>query len=458
MENNTKNQADDDRMFDELFRENLSDHKIEPSSWVWKGISRRLMWGEISHFNFTNFSGLSWIVGASVVVIIAISSYLLTRPEVPSYSASESFKENAPVATSQGTGFTSPVSVPTEKYVSKINTSAPPPASLSTNPSMKTVAAAMPSSSISKVEASLKPELTTNEPTDPDHFGSDSPEITETTFLTFLSSQPGPDLTEGVLKDTLRLQIPGNSVTLILRDKIPTPKFFSASLAVLPEFSYYNNGNSYSEMNYWLNAGASYNISRFSVGTGLSLGYVYDEGMYRIDYRSKDSVGYYESVVGFTVDPLNPNELIYTTELKNVYDSIQHVADDQTRNRYTYIQVPLLLGYRFIETQHLGITVLTGPALSFLIARKEAKPYIDYPNARIIRIEDNSPNRISTSWQFWLSVRVDYRINKMISIFAEPSYKYTFKAFETQGEGTILNTNSIGLGIGLQFNFGKITR
>jgi len=438
MENNIKYQDDDDRMMDKMFRENLSDHQIEPSSGVWKSINRKLMWKELSHFNFTNLSRLSWIGGACVMVLITVTAYLFIRPGDPS-SSTLSSKGIISIPITGSTSLNTPVTVPIANPV---------------------VEKSSPATAVSSSSVSQGIVLSLEEPIAEERLVTEYLESTpsETTLLAFMSSQPAPDLTDGVLTDTLRFPISGNGVLLILKDKIPTPNFYSASLSVLPELSIYNTTGSNSEVNYWMNVGASYHFSRFSVGTGISLGYVFDDGKYLIDYRSKDSIGYYESVVGFTVNPLNPNEISYTTELKNVYDSIQHIADDQTRNRYTYLQIPVLLGYRFMETQRLGITVLAGPAVSFLIGKREAKPYVDYPNARIIRIENNTPNRISTSWQLWLSMRIDYRINKMISVFAEPTYKYTFKAIEIPGEGTFSNANSIGLGIGLQFNFGKLNR
>jgi len=267
--------------------------------------------------------------------------------------------------------------------------------------------------------------------------------------------QPAPDLTLDMLADTLRLVVPGIGNMSVLREKIPSPSFFSASLAVSPEMTMYKSGTTNYEMNYWMNLGVAYHVSRFSVASGVSLGYAFDDGKYLIDYKSKDSVGYYESVTGFTVNPDNPDEIIYTIELKNVYDSIQHVTDDRTRNRYTYLQVPLLLGYRILETSRLGLTLQAGPAVSFLIGKKEAQPYIDYPNARIIRITDNTPVRNSIAWQLWVSLRLDYQITKRFSLFAEPIYKYSFRVYQPGAEGTATNTNSFGLGIGVQYNFGS---
>ncbi|MEI6455485.1 MAG: outer membrane beta-barrel protein [bacterium] len=451
MENNTKPGKNDDHNLDDLFRETLSDHRVEPSTGLWKGISRKLMWREISRFNFTNFSRLAWIGGTSIVVVGTIVAYLFIQPE-PKITPS----------------------LPTQAIVVE----EPKPDIIVVSPAPSKLVAAVTHSAVSPAASSLKtasllPEKSvtpaTPEPTPrstPSSTGvvtNPVPSVMESHMTSTLSletplildTQPMPDLTGGILADTLRLSVPGVGDMLVLREKIPIANFFSASFAISPELSVYKSGSANYEMNYWMNLGAAYHISRFSIASGLSLGYIFDDGKYRIDYRSKDSVGYYENVTGFIVNPDNPGEIIYKTELKNVYDSIQHVADDRTRNRYTYIQVPLLFGYRFLETSRLGLTLQAGPAVSFLVGRREAEPYVNYPNARIIRITDNTPARSSVSWQLWVSLRFDYQINKSISIFAEPTYKYSFRVYEPDAEGTTTSTNSFGMGIGLQFNFGK---
>jgi hypothetical protein len=91
-------------------------------------------------------------------------------------------------------------------------------------------------------------------------------------------------------------------------------------MGITPEVSVYRNNNEYSEANYWLNAGVTYHAGRFSVSTGVGLGYVFDHGDYRVNYKSKDSIGYFTSIVFFTVTP--GNEVVFTTKDVAVYDSL----------------------------------------------------------------------------------------------------------------------------------------
>ena len=73
MKSNENNRFDESRQIDDLFRQGLSDLHPEPSKDLWKGISRRLWWDEISHFTFTNLSSVLWIGGfAGLAVIISV--------------------------------------------------------------------------------------------------------------------------------------------------------------------------------------------------------------------------------------------------------------------------------------------------------------------------------------------------------------------------------------------------
>jgi hypothetical protein len=254
-------------------------------------------------------------------------------------------------------------------------------------------------------------------------------------------------------EDTMLRFITGNSILNVPKTNQPIPKFFSLNLGISPEVSLYRNEDLYAERNYWLNASMTYHLGRFSINTGLGLGYVYDRGNYRINYKSKDSIGYFTSIISFIVT--SDNRVIYTTKDIPVYDSLQHIANDAANSRYTYLQVPLLFGFEIIETNHLSLGIKAGPALSFLIGTKKAVPYIDYPNARLILVEDNTMLRMKMNWEIQLGLDIEYRLSKNFSVYAEPYYKHYFKPFLEQEGTTARDPYSIGIGIGTRFNFGQ---
>jgi hypothetical protein len=224
----------------------------------------------------------------------------------------------------------------------------------------------------------------------------------------------------------------------------------------MPELAFYSEPDTYKKTNFWLDAALTYHVSRFSIVTGVSLGYVYDEGKYRVEYKSRDSVGYFNEVISYTIGA--NNEITYNTQTINIYDSLQHQADYRTKNRYSYLQVPLLLGYRFFESRTLSLSFMAGPAISVLLGSRKSDPVIEYENARIIRIDDDTPARIQTNWEIWANLYFEMRMNKMVSLYLEPSFKYYLKPMVTEENVAFKAPWTIGLGVGLQFNFGQKTK
>ena len=178
---------------------------------------------------------------------------------------------------------------------------------------------------------------------------------------------------------------------------------------------------------------------------------MYDKGSYRAEYKSKDSVGYFTSVISYTIGP--DNKIIYNTVTKSVYDSLSHQDDYRTMNRYTYLQIPLLFGYRLFESGRISLSFEAGPAVSFLLASRKSSSEIQYSNARIIRIDDNTPLRLHTNWQLWGDLFLEIRMNKKISLYFEPSCKYFLNPMVEQENVKFKAPWSVGLGIGIQFNF-----
>lgn len=262
------------------------------------------------------------------------------------------------------------------------------------------------------------------------------------------------DLSPGA--DTI-ITITNANGTVKFRKSVPgASRFFSANLGITPEIACYAEPVVYSKMNFWLDGRLTYHISRFSVATGFGLGYVFDEGAYRVEYKSLDSVGYFNSVTSYSVG--NNNEIIYNTQSVSVYDSLQHLNDYRTKNRYSYLQVPLLVGYRFFESSRVSLTFQVGPAVSFLLATHKSDPVIEYSNATIIRVDNETPTRIQTNWQIWANLYFEMRINKIASIYLEPTFKYYLKPLVSQENVKYKAPWTIGMGVGLQLNFGQKTK
>ncbi len=461
MSDNMDFKAFEEGGMDEFMRKTLEGHRIEPKPGLWKGISRTLLWRELTRFNFTNLSVKYRIAGTAGLMFLAAAIYYI----LPGAASTET-STREPVA---GVKVSEPMSVvniggssthtvtrsaPDPLKVGHVSTQAPAPA----RPVLaKPVSAPKP-----QAYAYHFPRQSKQQHAAVDNLMAENmqPSPSGNTFVVspFTEQEISPLVPVGtsflVLNpqtDTIITISNPNGLFRVLKAKPTAAQFFSLNFGVTPEMSFYSNPEPYSKVNVWVDGRVSYHFSRFSLTTGAGLGYVYDQGKYKTEYKSKDSIGYFTSVISYTIG--SNNEVIYNTVKKSVYDSLIHQNDYRTLNRYAYLQVPLLLGYRFYEGGRVSMTFQAGPAVSFLLGTRKSSAVIDYPNARIIRVDDNTPDRVTTNWQVWGDLLVEIRMNKKCSLYFEPSCKYYLNPMVEQENVTMKSPWSVGLGVGLQFNF-----
>ena len=468
MNEEKKYNGTDDEGIDELFRNAINGHRVEPDPHVWKGVSRKLLWLEIKRFNFTNLSVKFKVTGILVAVLTGIAVYLFLPGKSPSWRLSDKLvapviqNEMAPAPLTKSSSFTSSTTPAIEN--GKIMTK--PLASLSNKittdnlhkPSRKIeeTTAASPAKSERNIQSTGLPvagAMVSDFSTDAVVYGT-SPisiknnAVEEISFLEPIRVLQIQNMPGG---DTLITIVTIKGAEKFAVKKSPAAQMFSASLGINPELAFYRGNDAYTKMNYWVNGGVSWHISRFSISSGIGLGYMLDYGKYRAEYKSRDSVGYFDNVVSFTAG--SNNEIVYNTKPVTIYDSLQHNADYRTSNRYTYLRIPLLFGYRVFESNRVSISIQTGPAISFLLGSMKSDPVIEYSNARIIRIDDETPARLKTNWQIWANLFIEMHVTKKISLYLEPSFKYFMKPTAEQENSGANPPWSLGLGIGLQFNF-----
>jgi hypothetical protein len=208
-------------------------------------------------------------------------------------------------------------------------------------------------------------------------------------------------------------------------------------------------------VNYWLGADLYYHLWKFYIRPGISTGYIYDNGGYRLNYKRKDSIGFYHEVISYSIDPQHPGVIIYNTVNHTVYDSLIHTGTDQTRNRYQYIQIPLLFGFDVLEIKNFSFSVQAGPVVSFFIAQKETSSQnTDLTCSRLLtRIKSTPPGKIP-NWQIWASIHMDYRIDENFDLYIEPTYKYYFNPVVGNEGIPVTAPWALGVGLGIKYNFG----
>ncbi|MBE0640449.1 MAG: hypothetical protein IH599_00335, partial [Bacteroidales bacterium] len=167
-----------------------------------------------------------------------------------------------------------------------------------------------------------------------------------------------------------------------------------------------------------------YTWYNYTLEFGLGVSRVRNENLYTVDYNAY--LGTYKDLdsIAFQVDTINQTivPLYFFNEVK-VYDSTTSQYFDRTVNTYTYLQLPLMLGYR----HPLGRTTLSlrgGPMLSVLVGSREPQIFVDNETDRILRIDDRTPGRIRTNWQFLMNAGVTYALTSRLSLSVEPGIRY----------------------------------
>lgn len=184
--------------------------------------------------------------------------------------------------------------------------------------------------------------------------------------------------------------------------------------------------------------------------TGAAVCLSDDNGRFLVNYNSFDSIGYYNKVVSFSLDPNNYGSIQFNTEVQGVFDSIDHHMETKTVNRYTYLQIPLMAGYHFYNNRLFTLSIKAGPIFSVMLNSSEPGINFIRENANLQSIDQLSPSRVSTNWQIAAALGIGLHLSQKLTLQLEPTYK-TYLRPVYQGYQT--KPQSIGIRAGLLYRF-----
>jgi hypothetical protein len=256
----------------------------------------------------------------------------------------------------------------------------------------------------------------------------------------------GPDMLRGQEKP--RAEEPGLSG---IKSDYGANGDWMFGLYFTPEMIAYPSDDRLTNYSYSLDLNASYKFGRYFLQSGLGLSRNHDQGNSMIDYNKY--LGSYEDVYNITFDSTENGIVpIYHTETVHVYDSTSHVIISPTKRYFTYLQVPLFLGFGE-EAKRFGWFVKGGPSLSFLVHEKIPSSEMENSKDKVANIENELPGRISTNWQFIVSAGATYKLGSRMSISMEPMFRYYIKSVYEQDKLNTKHPFSVGLRTGLLVSF-----
>ncbi len=216
-----------------------------------------------------------------------------------------------------------------------------------------------------------------------------------------------------------------------------------------PEVIFYADDSIPNQRSYTFDVSAKWKKNEFFIESGLGVSFSSDNGKYAIDYEKY--LGSYNDVYNVTFDSTENGVIpIYHTNEVDIYDSISKFKIEQTKNHYTYLQIPVYIGFHK-QVKRFAWFVKGGPVFSVLINKSIPTP--DVGDDRIIDLDQRMPLRVNTSWQFAFSAGVTYQLSNKVSIAIEPTLKYYLNSQYERKYITTRHPYSFGLRTGLLFNF-----
>jgi cell division protein FtsN len=172
-----------------------------------------------------------------------------------------------------------------------------------------------------------------------------------------------------------------------------------------------------------------YSLERYSIRTGAGLSIA--QGVSEIAYAYNDYLATYKKLDSISYSFDNQNNRVvpkYYLSDQDIYDTALNTNVSLIEKRYTYLQIPLILGYDLLQTNRYSFGFRAGPMLSVLISEKASDDSYDPGKDKVLSTNNLTPDRIKTNWQAIIGMNAGYRFSPVITFELEPQFKYYFNS------------------------------
>ncbi len=219
------------------------------------------------------------------------------------------------------------------------------------------------------------------------------------------------------------------------------------------EYQYFLNSTEpeNAKMKYWYSVDLSvlFQRNRFSVETGLGIGFSKDKIDFSYDYLTNELIHTYEYVDSVYYDPVTGTTEYFTTTVE-VYDSIPYSKQSSSETKYTYLQVPLELGYEIWKNEKYSICIKAGITYFTEINRKEIYPVIYLENSRITSYNTYDINRRKEFFRLSGGLEFRWEINSKLRFTGKPTFYYFLNQIY-DNEDNRKNPTALGIRFGLYY-------
>lgn len=153
---------------------------------------------------------------------------------------------------------------------------------------------------------------------------------------------------------------------------------------------------------------------------------------------------------GIVLDPINgPMQVTYT-----VRDTLTHsnTTSYYSKNRYLFVDVPVLLNYTFYTSNNWKLGVSGGPM--FNLAFQQSGSILGPENDDLIQLNSPAnPFRSYAGVNLMLNMSAAYSLNKHFDVLVEPGVRYGIGSLTNKEFGMSQKYSSINLFTGIRYNF-----
>jgi hypothetical protein len=200
---------------------------------------------------------------------------------------------------------------------------------------------------------------------------------------------------------------------------------------------------------------STFRFGRYSIRTGAGLSITQGTNELVVDYNEYE--GSYNALdsITFQWDDQHYNLLpTYYLRDQNVWDTAVTQEQHKLIKRYTYLQIPLVLGYDFLEKGWFSMGFRAGPVLSLLLNSEQLSAQYDPGKDKVIAINQVTPDRIQTNWQVMGGLNFGFAVSRRWVLELEPEARYYFNSVYEKSDIT-KKPWSIGIRAAISFDLKK---
>ncbi len=177
--------------------------------------------------------------------------------------------------------------------------------------------------------------------------------------------------------------------------------------------------------------------NKYVIGTGVGLSVSEGYYEYAIDYneflgtfKKLDSISYSFNEANFQM-----TQTVHTSE-SQVFDTATQTDYARVYRQFVYLQIPLTLGYDFVQKENYSIGVRFSSILSILLTNEPIDFQYDAGQNQIIQINQITPERVKTNWQLAAGFNYTHSIGNRFVIELEPRFTYYFNSVYQKSDHT----------------------